>query len=99
MVPLVLLVLVAAAVGFTVWAVDSRRSAYGVLLLPGIAVASAVLLWFILTAAGLSSEPGVHYLSWLLPMAVAVPAASAGAWLIGRRRVQRDTERLTALLG
>ncbi|TJY71322.1 hypothetical protein E4J89_03415 [Arthrobacter sp. CAU 1506] len=99
MVPLVLLVLVAAAVGFTVWAVDSRRSAYGVLLPPGIAVASAVLLWFILTAAGLASEPGVHYLSWLLPMAVAVPAAWTGAWLIGRRRVQRDTERLTALLG
>lgn len=99
MVPLVLLVLVAAAVGFTVWAVDSRRSAYGVLLPPGIAVGSAVLLWFILTAAGLASEPGVHYLSWLLPMAVAVPAAWAGAWLIGRRRVQRDTERLTALLG
>lgn len=99
MVPLVLLVLVAAAVGLTVWAVDSRRSAYGVLLPPGIAVASAVLLWFILTAAGLASEPGVHYLSWLLPMVVAVPAAWVGAWLIGRRRVQRDTERLTALLG
>jgi hypothetical protein len=41
----------------------------------------------------------VHYLSWLLPMAVSVPAAWAGAWFIGRRRVQRDTERLTALLG
>jgi hypothetical protein len=99
MVPLVLLLLVAAAVGFTAWAVDSRRHAYGVLLLPGIAVAAAVLLWFILMGAGLASEPSVHYLSWLLPMAVSVPAAWAGAWWIGRRRVRRDTERLTALLG
>jgi hypothetical protein len=78
MVPLVLLVLVAAAVGLIVWGVDSRRSAYGVLLPSGIAVAAAVLLWFILTAAGLASEPGVHYLSWLLPMAVAVPLRGPG---------------------
>ena len=99
MVALVLLVLVAAAVGFIAWAVDRRRHAYGVLLLPGIAVAAAVLLWFVLMAAGLGSEPGVHFLSWLLPMAVSLPAAWAGAWWIGRRRVQRDTERLTALLG
>ena len=99
MVQLVLLVLVAAAAGFIAWAVDGRHQTYGILLLPGIAVAAAVVLWFILMATGLGSEPGVHFLSWLLPMAVSIPAAWTGAWWIGRSRSQRDTERLTALLG
>ena len=79
MVPLVLLLLVAVAVGFTAWAVDSRRHAYGVLLLPGIAVAAAVLLWFILMAAG----PGFRARRPLPDMAAADGGICSGC--VGRR--------------
>ncbi|EMY33100.1 hypothetical protein D477_016680 [Arthrobacter crystallopoietes BAB-32] len=99
MVELVLLVLAAASVGAIGWAIDRNRQAYGVMLLPAVGIAASVLLWFVLMAAGLGSEPGIHFLSWLLPMVFSIPAVWLTAWFLGRRRTAADLERLDAALG
>lgn len=98
MVEFILVVLAAAAAGFTAWAVDRHRRSYGVLLLPAAAVAAAVLLRTVLLFAGLGGRPGLTFLTWLLPTAAAIAAAWAGAWYIGRRRAAADTARLSAIL-
>ncbi|MFD1213825.1 hypothetical protein ACFQ36_17440 [Arthrobacter sp. GCM10027362] len=98
MVEFILVVLAAAAAGFTVWAVDHNRASYGVLLQPAAAVVTAVLLRLVLLFAGLGSRPGPTFLTWLLPIAAAIAAAWAGAWFIGRRRAAADLARLNAIL-
>ncbi|HEX2248232.1 MAG TPA: hypothetical protein VHH13_11855 [Arthrobacter sp.] len=98
MVQFVLIILVGAAVGMSAWAIDTQRHAYGVLLLPASAITAATILWLILMFAGLGSEPGVDYLSWLLPMVLTVPVAWLMVRLVGRRRVAADVERLTEAL-
>jgi hypothetical protein len=98
MVGFILVVLAAATAGFAAWAVDRNRSSYGVLLLPAAAVAAAVLLRTVLLWATRGSQPGLAFLAWLLPIVVAIAAAAAGAWFVGRRRAAADLARLTALL-
>lgn len=98
MVQFVLIILVAAAVGMSAWGIDNKRHAYGVLLLPASAIVAATILWLILMFAGLGSQPGVDYLSWLLPMVLTVPVAWLTVFLVGRRRVAADVKRLTEAL-
>lgn len=98
MVELVLLILGAAAAGAVVWATDKKRRAYGALVPAAAGIVAAVLLWLVLMAFGLGSEPGVYFLSWLLPLAVSLPAAWLTAWFLGRRRSAADLSRLEAAL-
>lgn len=95
---LVIVVIVAAAAGLVVWAVDKRHSAYGIMLPIASAVASACVLWIILVWAGTGYLTGLTWMPWVLPMAAAVAAAAAVPALVGRRRVKHDSEALTQLL-
>ncbi|MCG2622796.1 hypothetical protein LVY72_12885 [Arthrobacter sp. I2-34] len=97
MVEFILVVLAAAAAGFTAWAVDRNRSSYGVLLLPAAAVATAVLLRTVLLLVGLDRS-GLAFLAWLLPIIGAIAVAAACAWSVGRRRAAADRERLSTIL-
>ncbi|TLM86856.1 hypothetical protein [Pseudarthrobacter sp. NamE5] len=98
MLSLTIVVLAAAAAGFIVWANDKRHAKYGAGLPAGIAVATAVLTWIILMAAGFGYLPGLTWLPWVLPIVTGAAAAIAAAVYCGRTRARRDTERLTAIL-
>ncbi|GAB4099888.1 hypothetical protein [Sinomonas halotolerans] len=95
---LVIVLIVAASAGFIVWASDRRHHAYGIMLPVGAAVAAASLAWTIAVAAGAGYTAGLTWMPWVLPMAAAVAAALASALVVGRRRVQADTEALTEIL-
>jgi Zn-dependent protease with chaperone function len=97
-VELVLLVLGAGAVGAVAWGADKNRQAYGALVPAAAGIVAAVLLWLILMALGLGSEPGIYFLSWLLPLAASIPAAGLTAWFVGRRRTAADLLRLESAL-
>jgi hypothetical protein len=94
MVVLVLLILAAAAAGAVIWGIDRNRHAYGVLFPAAVAIVTVVLLWLVLMAFGLGSEPGIHFLSWLLPLVLCVPAAALAARIAGLRRMEADRHRL-----
>lgn len=98
MLELVLVAAAAAVAGFVVWGLDRRHRSYGVLLIPGTAVAAAMILWIILTAFGLSSQPRIFWLSWLIPVLLGPAAAGTFGWLTGRRRSKADAARLNAVL-
>ncbi|MDP9692813.1 UNVERIFIED_ORG: hypothetical protein J2X79_000342 [Arthrobacter globiformis] len=98
MLSLVIVVLVTAAAGFIVWANDRRHTKYGILVPAGTAVSVGVLAWIICIWAGLGYQPGLTWLSWVLPMAAGTVAALAVAVYLGRARARQDTQRLTAAL-
>jgi lipopolysaccharide export LptBFGC system permease protein LptF len=98
MLELTLVAAVAAAAGFLWWGLDRHHRSYGVLLVPGIAVAAAVLLWIILVMSGLASQPRIFWLSWLIPMVAGAAAAAIAGLFLGRRRSRADVARLNAAL-
>jgi hypothetical protein len=95
---LVIVVLVTAAAGFVVWANDRRHTKYGILVPASTAAAVGMLAWIICIWAGLGYQPGLTWLSWVLPMAAGTAAALAVAVYLGRARARQDTQRLTAAL-
>ncbi|KSU79049.1 hypothetical protein GA0061083_0935 [Pseudarthrobacter enclensis] len=98
MLSLTIVVLVAVAAGFIVWANDKRHAKYGAGLPAGVAVGVAALSWIILMAAGFGYLPGTTWLPWVLPMVLGTAAAIGAVLYLGRTRAARDTHRLTAIL-
>ena len=75
MLSLTIVVLVAAAAGFIVWANDKRHTRYGTGLPAGVAVAVGAVSWIIFIAAGFGYQPGLTWIPWVLPMALGTVAA------------------------
>lgn len=98
MVSLIVVTGVAICIGFFVWFADRRHHRYGTLLLPGICLCSALVLWIILQFAGLGYHPDVFWLAWLLPLIVATAITMTAAWWFGRHREKADAEAMTAIL-
>ncbi len=98
MVSLIVVSGVAIAVGFLVWFADRRHLNYGLLLLPGVCLGSALLMWIILQFAGLGFHPELSWLSWLLPMIVSSALTVAAAWWLGQHREKADQAAMTAIL-
>lgn len=98
MVSLIVVTGVALSVGFFVWFADRQHHRYGVLLLPGICLTSALILWIILQFAGLGYHPDLFWLAWLLPILVSTVVTVAAAWWFGRHREHADAEAMTSIL-
>ena len=98
MVSLIAVTGVALCVGFFVWFADGRHERYGMLLLPGICLCSALILWIILQFAGLGYHPDLSWLAWLLPLAASTAITVTAAWWFGRHRERADAAALTAIL-
>lgn len=98
MVSLILVTGVAISVGFFAWFADKRHHRYGMLLLPGVSLCSALILWIILQFAGLGYHPDLFWLAWLLPLVAATIVTAASALCFGRHREQADAEAMTAIL-
>lgn len=79
--------LVGAALAGAIRYIVPRHESYGVVLLPALGGAVAALAWVALTWAGLQWDAGLIW--WITLLLVAVVAAGA-AWLLGRRRHERD---------
>lgn len=95
---LITVLLAACTCGFAAWAVDRHRSAYGVLLLPGLSVLVGGVAWAVLAATPLAYAPGFDWILWAAPVLLAAVAAAGGVRFIGRPRAAADTARLTAAL-
>lgn len=98
MVTLVVVTGVALTVGFVVWIADRRHQRYGLLLLPGVSLGSALILWIILQFAGAGYNPDVSWLNWLLPITASAGIAIGTAWRLGRHREQADLRALNKAL-
>jgi hypothetical protein len=98
MVALIAILIINTSVGFAVWGMDRRRRKYGMLLPPGVAVATGLLLWIILVAFGVSYMPSIFWLAWLLPMAAGTVAAVVTALALARSRTASDNARYTETL-
>lgn len=98
MVSLIVVAGVAISIGFLVWFADRGHHRYGMLLLPGICLCSALILWIILQFAGLGYHPDLFWLAWLLPLVVSAAITVATAWWFGRHREQADAETMTTIL-
>lgn len=98
MIALIAVTGVALTVGFFVWIADRRHQRYGVLLLPGVGVGSAVTLWIILQFAGVGYNPDLFWLSWLLPILISFGLTVGTAWWVGRRREKADLQALNNAL-
>lgn len=98
MVSLMIVAGVAVFIGFFAWFADRRHHRYGMLLLPGICLCSALILWIILQFAGLGYHPDLFWLAWLLPLVVSAVITVAAAWWSGRHREQADAEAMTRIL-
>ncbi|MBW4096275.1 MAG: hypothetical protein HIU81_13380 [Acidobacteria bacterium] len=98
MLDLILITLMALAIGAIVWGVDKRHNIYGSFLPAGVAVTAAMLCWIITVLFGLSYQPGLTWIPWVLPLVVAAGAAVAVSTVLGARRVQRHTAALTEIL-
>jgi Na+/proline symporter len=98
MLSLTIVVLVAVAAGFIVWANDKRHTRYGTALPAGVAVVVAAVSWIIFIAAGFGYQPGLTWIPWVLPMALGTVAAIGTVIYVGRTREGRDTQRLTQAL-
>ena len=97
-VELMVIVPAALAAGFAVWGLDRRRSRYGVLFAPGIALAACALAWILLRMAGLGSHPEAYWLVWAVPVAAALAAAAISVVLTAPRRARRDAADLERAL-
>lgn len=95
---LAVIAILSAATGLTVWGVDRRRSAYGILVLPAVAVTGALLTWIALVLAAVSYTPGIDWLAWAAPIGAGAVAGVVTALLLGPRRSGADLERLNAAL-
>ncbi|MDF9277025.1 hypothetical protein P4U43_04375 [Arthrobacter sp. EH-1B-1] len=98
MVSLIVVTGVAISIGFFAWFADRRHHRYGMLLLPGISLSSALILWIILQFAGLGYHPDLFWMVWLLPLVAATIVTACAAWWFGRHREQADAEAMTAIL-
>jgi hypothetical protein len=98
MLSLVIVVLVAVASGFIVWANDRRHAKYGMFLPAGVATAVGMVVWIICMSAGLGYQPGLTWIPWIAPMVAGAAAAVAFAAFLGRSRTRQDTQRLTEAL-
>ncbi|MET3141238.1 UNVERIFIED_ORG: Na+/proline symporter [Arthrobacter sp. UYEF10] len=98
MLSLTIVVLVAVAAGFIVWANDKRHTRYGTGLPAGVAVVVAAVSWTIFIAAGFGYQPGLTWIPWVLPMALGTVAAIGTVIYLGRIREGHDTQRLTQAL-
>lgn len=98
MVSLIVVAGVAISIGSLVWVADRRHHRYGILLLPGIGLGSALLLWIVLQFAGLGFHPELFWLVWLLPLVVSTALTVAAAWWFGRHREKADSDAMTAIL-
>ncbi|WP_427171716.1 hypothetical protein [Arthrobacter sp. 92] len=98
MLSLVVVTLVTVAAGFVVWANDRRHAKYGMAVPAGVATAVGALSWIILNAAGLSYQPGLTWIPWVVPMVLGTGAAVGTAIYLGRTRSRYDTQQLTAAL-
>lgn len=98
MLSLVIVALVTIAAGFIVWANDKRHGKYGIALPPGVALATGMLSWIIVIAAGLGYQPGLTWIPWVLPVVLGTAAAIAVVLYLGRLRTAQDTARMTSAL-
>lgn len=99
MVSLIVVSGVAICIGFLVWFADRGHHRYGLLLLPGVCLGSALLLWIILQFAGLGYHPDLFWLAWLLPIVGSAAITAVTAWWFGRHREQADIAAMNAILG
>ena len=98
MLSLTIVVLVAVAAGFIVWANDKRQTRYGTGVPAGVAVVVSAGSWVIFIAAGFGYQPGLTWIPWVLPMALGTVAAIGTVIYLGRTRQSHDTQRLTQAL-
>ncbi|NJC22997.1 quaternary ammonium compound-resistance protein SugE [Arthrobacter pigmenti] len=98
MVSLIVVTGVAITLGFGVWFADRRHHRYGLFLLPGVCLGSALLMWIILQFAGLGYHPELFWLAWLLPLVAALALTVVAAWWFGRHREKADADAMTAIL-
>ncbi|MGA7206179.1 MAG: hypothetical protein WBX27_16275 [Specibacter sp.] len=98
MVAVVIVALIAGALGAIAWAVDKYRTTFGALLPAGAAVTAALVVWMITMAAGLGSAPATAWIPWILSIVVGGAAAWATAGFVGRTRHTRQVEKTNAIL-
>ena len=98
MVSLVISSLAAVAAGFLIRGADRRRSRYGLLLIPGLSLAVAMVLWVGLQLAGTGSDPDLHWLAWALPPLAGAAGGVLTACLVGPRREAADNAELERVL-
>ncbi|MGO4492220.1 hypothetical protein AB4Y86_09025 [Arthrobacter sp. 2YAF22_2] len=98
MLSLIVVALVALAVGFVVWANDKRHAKYGIAVPAGVALGVGMLSWIIFLAAGFGYQPGLTWIPWVLPLLLGAAAAVGAVLYLGRSRTQHDTARITAIL-
>jgi 4-amino-4-deoxy-L-arabinose transferase-like glycosyltransferase len=98
MVDLIVIALLAFAIGAVVWAADKRHQHYGALLAPGVAVAAALVTWMVTVAAGLSYQPGWTWVPWIAALIAAAVSAAVICPLLGRRRAAQEIAELTRIL-
>jgi 4-amino-4-deoxy-L-arabinose transferase-like glycosyltransferase len=98
MVDLIVIALLAFAIGAVVWAADKRHHQYGALLAPAVAVVAALLTWVVTVAAGLRYQPGWTWVPWIAALIAAAVASAAICPLLGRRRAAQEIAELTRIL-
>ncbi|MET4061472.1 lipopolysaccharide export LptBFGC system permease protein LptF [Arthrobacter sp. UYP6] len=98
MISLIVTALAALAAGFILRGADQRRSRYGVLLLPGLSLAVAMVLWVALQLAGIGSDPDLYWLIWVLPPVAGGVSALITALALAPRREAKDTAALERAL-
>lgn len=98
MVAMVIIALIAIALGAIAWAVDKNRITFGALLPAGSAVTVALIIWMITMAAGLNKDPATAWIPWILSIVAAGATAWAVAGLVGRTRRQELMARETQIL-
>jgi apolipoprotein N-acyltransferase len=98
MLSLIVVALVAVAVGFVVWANDKRHAKYGIAVPAGVALGVGMLSWIIFLAAGFGYQPGLTWIPWVLPLLLGAAAAVGAVLYLGRSRTKHDTARITAIL-
>lgn len=98
MLSLTIVVLGTMAVGLIIWANDQRHASYGLGLPTGVATAVGAMSWIVMITAGLGYRPGLTWIPWILPVLLGAAAAVGAVLVLGRKRSQQDTRRLTAAL-
>ncbi len=98
MVALVIIALIAGALGAMAWAVDKHRQTFGAVLPAGAAVSASLLVWIITMAVGLDNDAATAWIPWILSIVVGGAAAWATAGFVGRTRHHQHVARTNAIL-
>ncbi|WP_026555574.1 hypothetical protein [Arthrobacter sp. 35W] len=98
MVDLIVIALIAGALGAIAWATDKRHLSYGALLPAAVGVVAALITWIITVAVGLGYTPGLAWVPWIASLLVGGAAAFTLSAVLGRSRTALDIAERNAIL-